>query len=242
MIVNYTEQGWEIITQRAHGLLAGQFMLHWAAKQRPKRWMETLLAVAEHDDARIELEADDLLTPQGGPLHFAMRSFDAEHCRRVGDFALSKSRYIALLHSMHMDFLYRDEAKESKEVKAYLAGQTKLQKYLRKGLNLNQQEADKLYALLEWCDALSLLLCQHKVQPEERGIDISRGPAKSEHQLRQMANGALTVTPWPFEDDAFEVQIESRLLTQLHFKTNDEFKKAFLAAEVQELTWQFTKQ
>ncbi|WP_158826817.1 DUF3891 family protein [Mucilaginibacter lacusdianchii] len=241
MIVNYTEQGWEIITQRAHGLLAGQFMLHWAQKQRPKRWMETLLAVAEHDDAHIELENDELLTPQGGPLHFAMRSFDPEFCRRVTEFSLSKSRYIALLHSLHMDFLYHDEAKHNAEIKAYLAEQAKLQKKLRKELGIEKAEADKLYSLLEWCDALSLLLCQHKVQPEQRGIDISRGPAKSEHQLKQNADDTLTVSPWPFEEDKFEVCVEARLLTQLKFANNEEFKKAFLAAEVYELNLVFKK-
>lgn len=241
MIVNYTEQGWEIITQRAHGLLAGQLMLHWAIKQRPERWMETLLAVAEHDDAHIELENDEVLTPQGGPLHFAMRAFDAEHCRRVQNFALSKSRYIALLHSMHMDFLYRDEAKKNKDVKTYLAGQAQLQKQWRNELHISEQEAGKLYALLEWCDALSLLLCQHKIQPEQRAIDISRGPTPGENQLKQLANGTLTVTPWPFEDDAFGVQVESRLLTQLQFKNNDEFKAAFLAAPVNELAWRFAR-
>jgi hypothetical protein len=241
MIVNYTEQGWEIITQRAHGLLAGQLMLHWAVKQRPKRWMETLLAVAEHDDGHIELEADDLLTPQGGPLHFAMHAFDPEHCRRVADFSISKSRYIALLHSMHMDFLYRSQAKQNPEVKAYLSGQSKLQKELCKVLGIEPDEAQKLYALLEWCDALSLLLCQHNIQPEQRSIDISRGPAKSEHQLKQAANGNLTVTPWPFEEDAFDVYVEAHRLTQLQFKDNDEFKQAFLTAEVYELRWAFVK-
>ena len=68
MIVNYTEQGWEIITQRAHGLLAVQIAMQWRIKDRPERWVETLIAIADHDDAQTELEDDDLLTPQGGPV------------------------------------------------------------------------------------------------------------------------------------------------------------------------------
>ena len=85
MIVNYTEQGWEIITQRAHGLLAAQVAMDWRKKDRPERWTETVIAIAEHDDASIELEADDLLTPQGGPVNFrnenVMKPNTAAGCR-----------------------------------------------------------------------------------------------------------------------------------------------------------------
>ncbi|MDB4999689.1 MAG: hypothetical protein JWR76_766, partial [Mucilaginibacter sp.] len=61
MIVNYTEQGWEIITQRAHGLLAAQVAMQWRKKDRPNRWVETVIAIADHDDAQTELQANDLL-------------------------------------------------------------------------------------------------------------------------------------------------------------------------------------
>jgi hypothetical protein len=55
MIVNYTEAGWEVITQRAHGLLAAQIAGQWKHIVRTGRWTETLLAIAEHDDAQVEL-------------------------------------------------------------------------------------------------------------------------------------------------------------------------------------------
>jgi hypothetical protein len=35
MIVNYKETGWEVITQRSHGILAAQIALQWQQKQRP---------------------------------------------------------------------------------------------------------------------------------------------------------------------------------------------------------------
>ncbi len=237
MIVNYTAQGWEVITQRAHGLLAAQLAMHWQVSQRPIRWTETILAIAEHDDAQIELEADDLLTPLGGPVNFAMKLFEPEHCRRVADFSLSKSRYIALLTSMHMVFLFRKEKDTNPLVKPFLAGQLKLQKQWCKELNIKTEKADQLYALLEWCDAFSLLLCRHEVQPEQRTIEISEGPTKQEYRLQKQADQSLTVHPWPFEEDSFEVHTEWRLLEQLTFKSNEEFKQAFLAATVQEKSW-----
>lgn len=101
MIVNYTEGGWEIVTQRAHGLLAAEIAQQWKYSARTKRWTELLMAIAEHDDAQIELERDNLLTPQGGPVDFKMKVFERRHCTQTMDFALSKSRYIALLCSMN---------------------------------------------------------------------------------------------------------------------------------------------
>jgi hypothetical protein len=106
MIVNYTASGWEIITQRAHGLLSAKIAQAWTRDIRTGRWTETLLAIAEHDDGQVELEQDDLLTEQGGPINFKMKDYDPAHCRRTLDFALSKSRYIALLCAMHLEFVY----------------------------------------------------------------------------------------------------------------------------------------
>jgi hypothetical protein len=240
MIVNYTEQGWEVITQRAHGLLAAQLAMHWAVKERPVRWTETLLAIAEHDDARTELESDKLLTAMGGPLNFDMHFFDPDHCRLLHNYALSKSRYIALLTSMHMAFLFKKEADTNPLVKPFLKEQESLQKQWLKQLNIDSKEAQRIYQLLEWCDACSLLLCQHEVQPEQRTIEISRGPANKAYQLQTSGN-CLTVNPWPFEDNAFEVSVEKRLLSQLQFKDNEDFKKCFLNAEVKEMKWKLLK-
>ena len=237
MIVNYTEHGWEIITQRAHGLLAAQVAMQWRKTDRPDRWVETLIAIADHDDAQTELQADDLLTPQGGPVDFKMKRFDPEHCKRLHDFSLSKSRYIALLTSMHMVFLHTRETETNPQVKPFLTEQIKLQAKWRKQLNINQKEADKIYDFMEWCDAFSLLLAQHEIQPEGRLVEVSGGPDKKQYKLMQNKNGTLTVKPWPFERKSFTLNMETRLLTTLQFTSCDQFKKELAGAEVIEKAW-----
>jgi hypothetical protein len=238
MIVNYTNKGWEIITQRAHGLLAAQVAMHWARKERPQRWTETILAIAEHDDARTELESDELLTPQGGPLNFDMQLFNPDHCRLMFNTSLSKSRYIALLTSMHMVFLFKKEEATNPLVKPFLKEQAKLQRQWLKELKIEPEEAQRIYHLLEWCDAFSLLLCRHEVQPEERSIEISQGPNNEPYHLHSKGN-KLTVEPWPFEDESFELRLEKRVVRQLQFKSNEEFKEHFLTGGVEEMVWQF---
>ena len=241
MIANYTEQGWEIITQRAHGLLAAQIAMQWRLKDRPERWTETLIAIADHDDAQTELEADDLLTPQGGPVDFSMKKFELEHCQRLHNFSISKSRYIALLLTVHMVFLHKGEAESKKDVKAFLQEQKKLQKKWMTELGLSQKEVNRAYGLMEWCDAFSLLLAQHAVPPENRVIEVSQGPDDNQYKLMRKPNGNLTITPWPFEADKFELTLESRLLSTLQFNNVAQFKDELQQAEVSEKTWKMEK-
>jgi hypothetical protein len=225
MIVNYTANGWEVITQRAHGLLSAKIAQAWKYDIRTIRWTETLLAIAEHDDGQVELEQDDLLTEQGGPINFKMKEYDPAHCRRTLDFALSKSRYIALLCAMHLEFVYGKPAAEESQCALW-----------RKELKLTKTQAQKDYDLLEWCDALSLLLCQHLNQPEMRNIEISQG-----HQLVQLDPDVLTVKPWPFEEKEFTLTLETRLIPQLVFRSAQEFRSEFKKGVVKEKLWRFQR-
>ena len=241
MIVNYNEEGWEVITQRAHGILAAAFALHWKKRQRPSRWIETLLAIAEHDDAEVELSGENLLTEKGGPLNFDMKTFDLGHCENLSRLTITKSRYMALLTSMHMEFLYRKDEEGNNEAKTFLAAQRKLQARWLKEIGMSKEEAEKIYALMEWCDACSLLICQKQLPPEQRAVEISHGPDKVKYRLYQLTEDQITLEPWPFEVASFTVQYESRTINRLQFKTSEEFRQAFLEAPVRDTVWQVVK-
>ncbi|MDB5149375.1 MAG: hypothetical protein JWQ57_3395 [Mucilaginibacter sp.] len=237
MIVNYTEHGWELITQRAHGTLAAALASHWRHDVRTEKWLETLLAIAEHDDARVESIDEKILTKQGGPFDFKMTAFDYKHCTRTYEASLSKSRYVALLCSMHLDFVYGRLSQGHAEGMQFMKEQAALRKKWMTELGISEQQADRDYRLLEWNDALSLLICQREYQPQGRSVEISMGPDGQRHVLTQKTPGVLHVSPWPFEENEFEVQLESRLLGQLTFKNNDDFRNAFLAAGVITKRW-----
>jgi hypothetical protein len=241
MIVNYKVNGWEIITQRTHALLALQLAIHWKASERGKRWPELLVAIADHDDAQVEQERDDLLTPQGGPLDFRMRAFSLEHGLRTMEFAVSKSRYIALICSLHLDFIAGDPASQSAALRQFLLTQKSMRTVWKRQLKVSEEEVQQDYRLLEWCDALSLLICQRDNQPEERHIEISQGPDGKSYSMSQPAPGILTVTPWPFAAAQFEVNFERRELQQLKFRSCGQFKIVFLKAAITEKTWLIKK-
>jgi hypothetical protein len=237
MIVNYGEKGWEVITQRAHGLLAMQLAMEWKKARRPSRWIETLMAIAEHDDAEVELDGEELLTPSGGPLNFTMKRFDLDHCSKVRQLSITKSRYIALLTSFHLNFLYQKEAKTNKTAAGFLREQHRLQQQWLKELGISMEEIKRVYSLLEWCDAFSLILCRQLIQPESRAIEISKGPDAVPYELYQLDKNKLTVCPWPFESQKFEVRYESRLIEQIRFAGSADFRKCFYQADVRETNW-----
>ena len=156
MIANYTEQGWQIITQRSHGLLAAQICAHWRESERPERWIETLLATAEHDDAFNELENEQLLDQNGAPLNFKMTTFENDKSQRLIDMAQTKSAYIALLQSRHLHFVHGKDP----SAQTFLKEIRKMEHNWLKTAGTTPEQVRQSYQLLEFWDALSLLLGQ----------------------------------------------------------------------------------
>jgi len=237
MIVNYTQQGWEIILQRSHGLLAAQICGHWRKDRQPKRWVETLIAAAEHDDMSNELNFPDLIHKNGGPKNFKMSDFEPGRCEALIELALGKGRFIGLLISRHIQFLYaKDPA-----AKLYIKKLIKREITWLQEAQTTLDEISGSYELLEFCDAFSLLICQHLIQPENRKMEISTGPDGKKYDLSLSDHGNLIVTPWPFEANIFEVIYETRHIEQLTFQSSNEFKNILNAAVVEMKTVRISK-
>ncbi|GGB84751.1 DUF3891 family protein [Dyadobacter sediminis] len=240
MIVNYQEKGWQIISQRAHGLLAGQFCFYWKNDMRPERWLETIIATTEHDDAFNEFVNDDnLINENGGPINFKMRVFEEAKCDELLQLALSKSRYIALLTSRHIQFLYQHS--DQKDAREFCKMLEKWDRKWLKETGLKKEEITWAYAVLEWCDALSLLICQQLIQPENRKIEISGGPDNLQYQLWSKNESELTIEPWPFIKDSFTITYESKLVSKLTFKDVKEFREDLKDAPLTIHTFQISR-
>lgn len=220
MIVNYTESGWQIITQRSHGLLAAQICAHWRKDNQPERWVDTLIATAEHDDVYNEFENDNLINKHGGPVNFKAAAFEKSYGQRLIAMAETKSAYVALLVARHIRFVHGDDPK----AKAFIKELDKLEKTWLKSAEISGAEADRGYELLEFCDAFSLLICQGLIQPEDRKIEISNGPDGTAYEMHHLGDG-IVVQPWPFEVNTYQVTYESRTLPELRFKDSAHFRK-----------------
>ena len=241
MITNLTENGWEVIYHRAHALLAAQLAGQWKRSKSPIRLFETIAAISHHDDLEREWEGNEL-TPAGTPLDFTLeKSTSIEKLRELTTNARYRGRWVALLISRHVSYLNEAKRGESKEMDKFLDEQLEHQKQWQKELNLTQEEVDSAYAFMQWCDRLSLILCQHEVPVDQRALEISKGPDGKRYDIVELSDGKITVKPWPFEDEQFTVNVEASYLTQVTFKDNAELTKALKAAKLDLLEWTFAK-
>lgn len=239
MIVTQTDTGWQIINQQAHGLLAVQIALHWQVDKRPIHWVETLIALTEHDDGQDAWEGRNHLTTAGAPLHFKILEYSVSQCRKMIQIGLQKSRWNALLMSMHTSFLYEPKRGQSAELDEFLDQQRDNQGKWRKQCGATQAEATYAYSFLQWCDALSLVLCMGQVPPEERRLEVSVGPDGGSYFILQRTDGSLTIDPWPFEESEFSVHIETFQLAQLVFKNDKELYNTMQDAPLAIKEWLF---
>ena len=94
---------------------------------------------------------------------------------------------------------------------------------------------------LQWCDRLSLILCQRALPERERWLEISVGPDGERYDVLQRDDDTITIKPWPFREARFVVVADARYLTQLSFKNNAELVAALEAAAVHTVEREFVK-
>jgi Protein of unknown function (DUF3891) len=241
MIVNQTDTGWQVINQQAHGLLAVQAALQWQPDKRPIHWIETLVALTEHDDGQEPWEGRNHLTTAGAPLPFQIPEYSVEQCHNMIEIGLQKSRWNALMLSMHTTFLYEPKRGSDKALDVFLDQQAGNQIKWRKQYEATKAEAAYAYAFVQWCDALSLVLCLDQVQPEGRQLEVSKGPDGVSYFIFQHADKALGMDPWPFIESTFTIHVETFLLQQLVFQDDTELYNAMQDAPMVLKEWVFRK-
>ncbi|MCC5620484.1 DUF3891 family protein [Nostoc sp. CHAB 5715] len=245
MIVNATPNGWEVIYHRAHALLAAQLAGQWRRKDAPARLYETVTAISHHDDLEKEWE-EDILTEAGAPLDFTLATKnDAEiGIKKVADLAKNaryRGRWVALLISMHISRLNEPSRGQFPELDKILDEQLQNQQRWRKELGIEKEEVDSAYAFMQWCDRLSLILCQQELPEDERFLEISKGPEGQRYDIMQRSDNLVVVKPWPFQDEKFTVNVEACDLSQVKFESSAELAQALQEAPIKVLEWTFVK-
>jgi hypothetical protein len=242
MIVQNTDSGWVLIHQQAHGLLAVKIAMHWQSAKRPERWVETLVALTEHDDGQEPWENRNHLTTAGAPMDFRIEEYSVAQAHRMVEIALEKSRWNALMVSKHAIFLYEPLADKNADLNEFLEQQRQNQKNWLRQLKLSKKEVEYAYAFIQWCDALSLILCQGLIPEYGRRLEISPGPDGTIYYIFQRSDQSVGVDPWPFESIEFPLQVETHPLPQLRFKDDAELYDCIQNAPIEEKKWLFRKE
>jgi hypothetical protein len=213
------------IGQPAHAWLSGQLARAWGnglfPEPRPRD--EVVLAAAQHDLGMAAWDAAPELNPDTGwPRSFLEMPIETHLglWSAAPRLALSQSRWVALLVSMHGAFLYERRSQDP-GVAAFLTAQQVLQDELRTSLGVSEREARRNQRLLAAWDWLSLVLCMDRLPAE---VDAERPM-----HLESAGGAEVAVSPWPFRTDQVEVRVEGRRLRG-RFEDQDAMRAALQAA------------
>jgi hypothetical protein len=239
MIVLQNQKGWKIVTQRSHGLLAAMIAYQYNIDLPVEIMVPVLVAIAEHDDGLNETLTHHNLTDVGAPRNFTVddgsNKKDLTQLLNLMEIGSSKSQLNGLLSSLHLKFLYDDDRKKTdKGLDDFLKNQEQYRITVLKNLNIKEKFAAKLYRLLEWSDAFSLLICLDKIQHRGRKMEISKSLNGNMNTVYYNTNEDICVEPWPFSIPSFKVFYEYKILEQLQFNTIEEFNEACKAAKVEQ--------
>ncbi|MEH2060656.1 MAG: DUF3891 family protein [Nostoc sp.] len=245
MIVNATPYGWKVIYHRAHALLAAQLAGHWKRQDAPVRLYETIAAISHHDDLEKEWE-EDSLTEAGAPKDFTLNTDNDQNngFQKLANLAKNaryRGRWVALLISMHISRLNEPSRGKSPAFDDFLDEQLQNQQHWRSELGIKKDEVDSAYAFMQWCDRLSLILCQQELPADERFLEISKGPDGERYDIMQRRDQLVTVKPWPFQEKQFTVNVEACDILQVKFESNAELTQALQSAPIKVLEWTFVK-
>lgn len=242
MIVNLQPGGWEVIYQPAHALLAVKLALHWRLSERGPYWTELLAAITQHDNQQKAFRGANYLNAIGAPADFMIADGSPlEQARSVVAEASYQGRYVALLTSMHTTHIYAAKREQDAAFAAFLDEQEAQQRAWRRALKVTKRDAERDYAVVGWCDRCSLILCRNELPSEARQLEIAATPEGEHSYIWQREDDTLEVDPWPFEDASFEVSVEAKELTQLHFDGDEALRAALTDASTQVKRWTFVR-
>lgn len=239
MIVCDLGDRWQIVMQTDHADLSGDLARRW--RQRTDRADSLQIAAERHDDGWAVWEQAPMCDARtGNPLNFLDVGVLAHLAfYRAGIAAITEQDpYAGLLVSMHGAGIYRgryglqpelsltfaDDVRE--QVDAFVAEQesTFEARDAAAGVTAQQRRAD--YELLQVFDRMSLLFCTN---------DTLSPPAAElgGHRLEPAGEGAVTMTPFPFDGSDERFSLVRRVLPRKQWPDSEAFRRELFAAEPQ---------
>jgi hypothetical protein len=237
MICNRMDDGWEIIYQRAHALLAAMAVEHWRRDQRTPRWFETLNAIAQHDNGWQEWESGTRLHANGEPIHF--RDTPPGDAIAQGARAVLRARHqslwAGLIVSRHISNLLDPHRGKLGELDALIDEQIALRAQWQEWLHLTTPEIEHEYSFLKFGDEISLMLCCRTLdQRDSHEVATVAGITYTAHRG---ADDTIGLDPWPYACESVRVGADIYRVHQKTFASDDELSDLLLTTRPSYRTW-----
>ncbi len=249
-----------IITQTAHGWLAGQFATYWGNENFyfPDDPRELQLATANHDQGWYQWEQNPQVNAENRPTDFMEMPVD-EHLeiwRQSISLAASQSRYGAILISQHGRYLnerraaVRNGSSEGEKIQDFCnihrKWETETLAKLRKiPYYAKMCQPDILQAnvrLLQIFDWLSLLISMDGLS-ESQVFNVPGAVVDERVTISLIPKSAqtLVVSPWTFRIPSFDVTLQFRQLPVEIFEDDASLQSVWRQTPIETMTFTLTE-
>lgn len=242
MIRRDDTDGWILITQYDHAILAGNLMEHWGNEtfSSPLPRDEVLFAVREHDCGWKEWDSSPKINPENGyPANFMeMESSDQTGIwRRCFESHAQEHPYASALIALHFarfnrKLLTRDPSDlyaRSLEggIDAFVSDKLGIDVSKRRGIppgvKINLR-------LLQVGDIISLALCHGWESMEIADVPLDYEGNSRRLVLKSDDGFNFTVSPYPFSGTSLELRVQARNLGRRSYSGNRDLRRSLGSA------------
>jgi hypothetical protein len=245
MIRRETEDGWVLISQHDHGILAGDIMKYWGNERfsRPEPSGEVLLAINEHDHGWVEWESSITVNPENGyPTNFMeMKSKNqSEIWSRSYENNSENHPYASSLIALHFDRFNRKLLERNPSDKSALSYKREMENFLAEHLDdfscdSNTEDVPPdiniNLRLLQVGDIISLALCHGWTDRVMQDVPLDYEGSVADMNLNTADGFNFTIAPYPFSIPLLEVSVRGRRLRRKSFSSDEELRKCLESAE-----------
>jgi hypothetical protein len=238
MIRRDAAQGWILITQYDHAVLAGNLMERWGNEtfSSPLPREEVLFAVREHDCGWKEWDSAPKINPENGyPANFMeMESSDqTDIWRRSFESHAEEHPYASALIALHFarfnrKLLLRDP---TDRYAASLEGE--IGRFVSGRLGADVSETGSIppavkvnLRLLQVGDIISLALCHGWESMEIADVPINYEGGSVRLALESDDGFNFTVSPYPFSGSSMELKMQALRLGRMSYPDNGDLRSA----------------
>jgi hypothetical protein len=245
MIRRETENGWVLISQHDHGILAGDIMKYWGNERfsRPEPSGEVLLAINEHDHGWVEWESNITVNPENGfPTNFMeMKSKNqSEIWSRSYENNSENHPYASTLIALHFDRFNRKLLQRNPSDPSALSYKRNMEDFLKQklgsfdsGSNTDDVPPDMNInlRLLQVGDIISLALCHGWTDRAMQDVPLDYEGSVVDINLNTDDGFNFTISPYPFSKPLIEAGVRGRRLRRKSFSSDEELRKCLESAE-----------
>jgi hypothetical protein len=231
------------IGQLSHAWLSGQLARAWGNERfsPAEPYEEVVLGAQQHDIGWALFDRDPGFNPDSGlPRSFLELSVE-EHLaiwRDAPERLSSQSLHAALVVSLHgrslSELRLQGAPEQADALREHIEAERARQARLCAVLEVAEEQLQRTQRQMWTWDGLSLALC-HGWRPF-LARDVPTRDGLLDVELRDRAEGASTLDPWPFATEHVELRVEARAL-QPRYPDERTARQALASAEALTLTF-----